>query len=357
MSFISSIRARYLSWSQSTPLPIFADAQSVFQAWHIFDESAGGWTRLQATHHDRNVTQASSRAPTSPSSSALTLNLVTWNVDAFGKHPEARMDGILSQLRSLEQVPDVVFFQEVSREALTFLLDNAWIRDGWISSEANHDNWEGVQFATLTLMSRVRFSSLKDHDTSSDPSVFSPGAVWRVKYPSRFKRDALCCDIFHYNTRVRLINLHLDSLPIKPNRRPRQMEIAASIIRHADVGRGLIAGDFNPVSDEDARLVAENGLLDVWEALHPGEDGFTWGLDGTGSPFPPGRLDKVTMLGLKPTRIDIIHPGMVSRNARTREGSTSQEDEQKGTLVTEERIPWSDHSGLFSSFGLVNARN
>lgn len=348
MSLISSIRARYLAWSQSTPLPNLADTPLVFQTWYIFDKAAGGWTRLHAARHELNAT--SLRTPPLP---PPTLNLITWNVDAFGKHPEARMDGILLQLKSLEIVPDVIFFQEVSRRALVFILENTWVRDTWISSEADESMWDGVQFSTMMLLSRTRFSSIRDTSTSPHPSTFSAGSVWRVKYPSRFKRDALCCDIFYYNTRIRLINVHLDSLPIKPNQRPRQMEIAASLIRHADVGRGLIAGDFNPVSDEDATLVTTNGLLDVWEALHPGEDGFTWGLDGSGAPFPPGRLDMVTMLGLNPARIDIIHPGMLPHNSKGYEGTILQDHEQGGTVIAEKPIPFSDHSGLFTLFGLV----
>ncbi|KUI67704.1 hypothetical protein VM1G_02564 [Cytospora mali] len=349
MSFISSLRTRYLSWSQSTPLPILSDASLAFQTWHTFDESAGGWTYLPTVHHELNAT--SSSAPTSP---PPTLNLATWNVDAFGKNPEARMDGVLSQLRSLEQAPDIIFFQEVSQQALTFLLNNTWFRDRWISSEADETHWAGVQFATLTLLSRARFSTLGSSDTSTDLSAFSAGPVWRVKYPSRFRRDALCCDVFYYNTRIRLINVHLDSLPIKPNQRPRQVEIAANHIRHAGIGRGLIAGDFNPVSDEDAILVTENGLLDAWEALHPGQDGFTWGLDGSGAPFPPGRLDKIAMLGLKPRTIEIIHPGILISDPKVEEGKTLHESEQKGTTVAEEPVPCSDHSGLFSSFEVID---
>ncbi|KAI1109962.1 hypothetical protein F5Y14DRAFT_430735 [Nemania sp. NC0429] len=95
----------------------------------------------------------------------------------------------------------------------------------------------------------------------------------RVRYPSRFGRDALCCDIFvpavgttsshvaSQHIRIRLINVHLDSLPIQPSRRPRQVAIVASLLRSA--GRGIIAGEINSILPEDDALVKGNGLRDV----------------------------------------------------------------------------------------------
>lgn len=146
----------------------------------------------------------------------------------------------------------------------------------------------------------------------------SLGPVWRVKYLSRFSRDALCCDIFLSASRIRLINVHLDSLNINPGNRPRQLAIAASLLRVAGVDCGVVAGDFNPVAESDASLVADNGLLDDWEVLRPGEDGFTWGLDGEGAPFPPGRLDKVVFRGerLTPVSIEVLAAPSIRKGDR-----------------------------------------
>lgn len=177
---------------------------------------------------------------------------------------------------------------------------------------------------------------------NNEPHLLGP--VWRMKYPSRFNRDALCCDIFwHGSTRIRLVNVHLDSLPIQPNQRPRQVAIAGSLLRTADVGRGVIAGDWNPVSKEDLSLVQENSLTDAWEQLHPGEDGFTWGLDGKGAPFPPARLDKFALIGLKVLGIGIVHPG--SLKSVIEAGGV-----EKVPMRDSEEVPWSDHSGLVCDF-------
>lgn len=320
----------------------------MFQCWHAFQASKGEWMPVDSSDGGQGA-DSTSQMPT--------LKLLTWNIDAFGDKPVARINGILSKLqRSFEggdhSGPDIVFFQEVSTEALDFVLENTWIKENWISSEADGIKWSGVPFATMTLLSRARFGSHlgSPEQQNGDASLFSLGPIWRVGFPSRYSRDALCCDIFWgKNTRVRLINVHLDSLNSPPVKRPQQVAIAASLLRTAGVGRGLIAGDWNPVSKQDLTLVQENNLVDAWEKLRPGEDGFTWGLDGKGAPFPPGRLDKVAMLGLEPVDISVVHPEVLSE-AATDGGSSTGETDADGEGEAE--VPWSDHSGLLCSFRL-----
>lgn len=362
MSFASSIRTRYLAWSHSTPLPDLSDAAPpVFQHWHVFDKSTCKWATVQpGSINNPRLSETST-----PMSQTPDLRLLTWNIDAFGDKHESRMEGILSELEQMlagGRGPDVVFFQEVSRRALAYLLQHAWARESWISSEADDANWAGVPFATATLLSRSRFGMLprgpdSKHGSTGPSSAaanngsFSLGPVWRVKYRSRFDRDALCCDIFWNRgtspTRIRLVNVHLDSLNVQPSRRPLQAAVAASLLRAAGVGRGVIAGDWNAITSEDAILVQANKLVDAWECLHPGEDGFTWGLDGRGEPFPPGRLDKVAVLGLRPTGIRVVHPEILP----TAVGSKGEGTAGDGG----EGVPWSDHSGLVCSFGLDGA--
>lgn len=351
MSFISSLHTRYLAWSHSTPLPDMADAAPpVFQHWHIFDKSTCKWTVVQPSH----LNAQSIGETSAPISQTPNLQLLTWNIDAFGDRHEARMEGIISKLQQIladDNGPDIVLFQEVSRKALTYLLQNAWAREFWISSEADETHWADVPFATMTLLSRSLFGGLFDTPGSnikyaSQPvsnGSFSLGSVWRVKYPSRFNRDALCCDIFwNRTTRIRLVNVHFDSLPIQPNLRPRQVAIAADLLRTAGVGRGVIAGDWNTVTEEDMALAQRNSLIDAWEYLRPGEDGFTWGLDGKGEPFPPGRLDRVAVLGIMLVDIKVVHPETIMTAIDSR-GERTAGDNREG-------IPWSDHSGLVCNF-------
>jgi tyrosyl-DNA phosphodiesterase 2 len=229
---------------------------------------------------------------------------------------------------------DIIFFQELSRDAFLLLLDEPEIRRGWFLSDADGVLPAGQSFQTITLLSKARFQSPK------------PGPVWRVKYPSRFARNALCCDVFvprpvgsaDDNVRLRLINVHLDSLPIQPSLRPQQISIAAAMLRSA--GRGIVAGDFNPVLPADETLVEENGLVDAWLALRPDDPGFTWGVDGK-EPFPPNRMDKVVSLGLRVQHVEILSPGYINKSDHGDHGADG------------DTIAWSDHSGLRCSFKLV----
>jgi tyrosyl-DNA phosphodiesterase 2 len=110
--------------------------------------------------------------------------------------------------------------------------------------------------------------------------------------------------------RIRLVNVHLESLAINPSLRPRQLAICAAYVNV--LGRGIVAGDFNPVLPEDDELVRTNGLTDAWTQVHPNEPGHTWGVHGEHA-FPPGRLGKVAVLGLKPQGMGILETREVQR--------------------------------------------
>ncbi|KAI0163894.1 Endonuclease/exonuclease/phosphatase [Xylariaceae sp. FL1272] len=354
MSWLSSIRTQYLSWSRDTPLPSLSDAAVEFQSWHRFNSSTSSWirTKWQNTVHDTQ--QSSAKSPATPSP----LVLLTWNIDATAKWPELRTDAILSHILSLESVPDIVFLQEVPRASLHFLMKNSRVRKNWFLSEVDESAWRTQSFATVTLLSNSKFS-----DGSGGPNQATIGPVWRVRCPSRFHRDALCCDIFvpagndASKIRIRLINVHLDSLPIQPSQRPRQVAIVASLLRCT--GRGVVAGDFDPVLPEDDALVKDNGLLDVWAELRGDEPGFTWGSDGK-QPFPPNRLDKVAIVGLRASSIDIVSPGSITENNLgniSNDHSVTDVDDcarsQQDTKPRADSTQWSDHSGLVFCFDTV----
>jgi tyrosyl-DNA phosphodiesterase 2 len=150
------------------------------------------------------------------------------------------------------------------------------------------------------------------------------GAIWRISLPSRFGRDALCCDLIlnasnkhtsgRKSLRIRLINVHLDSLPINPSLRPHQLSICASYLGAA--GRGVIAGDFNSVLPEDDDLIRTNDLVDAWVHLHPNDPGHTWGVCGEQF-FPPNRLDKVALFNLTPSGMGILQTSQLGGDETT----------------------------------------
>ncbi|KAK1767888.1 hypothetical protein QBC33DRAFT_514794 [Phialemonium atrogriseum] len=331
----SSTHNQLFSQSQSTPLPdVMPDTEVTFQSWHEFDSSTQQWSRV-----DLDSPSASHTPEATHQSDSDDFNLVTWNVDAFSAIPAQRLSGIISHVLSLTPTPDIIFLQEVPAAGLSFLLNEPRIRESWFSSEADLTNWRGgLPFATTTLLSRSRFGYGGDDRSRSRRATL--GAVWRVKYPSRFRRDALCCDVFvpasaasasaatppppsdtasstttavPEPSRVRLINVHLDSLAYQPSLRPGQLSAAAAFLRSA--GRGIVAGDFNPVLPEDETLVADVGLEDAWlvAAAAAGKEeedpGFTWGVDGKAA-FPPCRMDKIATLGgLRAREVRVMHPG------------------------------------------------
>lgn len=384
MDVLSRSRNRVLGWWYDVPLPAFkANETPIFQSWHRFDPCSNGWVPFDWAH----VTAREERGASEDIGLArdLRLDLVTWNVDATASAPEARISAIISHLQNSVSSADLIFLQEVSGPALSTLLAIPWLRDHWYSSEADTTNWGSQSFATVTLVSKSRLGA-----PGSAANKVALGPIWRVKYPSRFGRDALCCDILlpspgpaqsrsrflsststmapitatsssvspqslshKYLSRIRLINVHLDSLPILPSLRPLQLSTIASYLCAA--GGGLVAGDFNSVLPEDDKLISANRLVDAWTELHPSEAGFTWGLDGN-QPFPPNRLDKVAVVGLKAYDIQVIPPGICM-------DTSSQKREQQATAPLpkqkqEQRhdhdstLFWSDHSGLSCSFGL-----
>ncbi|KAF2242490.1 hypothetical protein BU26DRAFT_524118 [Trematosphaeria pertusa] len=87
----------------------------------------------------------------------------------------------------------------------------------------------------------------------------------RVSLPTQFGLDALCCDLLvnspsGRSLRILFINVHLNSLPIRPSWRPQHPAVAASYLSAA--GRGLVAGDFNPLFAEDD-IICSNGLVNT----------------------------------------------------------------------------------------------
>ncbi|KAJ6188500.1 hypothetical protein N7519_003408 [Penicillium mononematosum] len=291
MNIYARIQSNIMSWKHDTPLPTDVPADPKFQSWHQFDANSQQWDPVSA-NENAEPEPAPARTGDTPSD----LVLLTWNIDALSERTQERVTEILAFITQLDAKVDIIFFQEVSQRALRLILSDERIRESWFSTE--HENTSCRQsFTTMTLVSKSRFTS-----QSSEKSRFALGPVWRVAYPSHFGRDVLFCDLFvpsrtdASSTRVRLANVHLDSLPIRPSHRPRQLSIVSSFLRSA--GRGLVAGDFNPVLDEDAVLIETNGLTDSWAVLRPEEPGYTWGADGK-KRFPPNRMDKVALLGLE----------------------------------------------------------
>jgi tyrosyl-DNA phosphodiesterase 2 len=272
------MRTQILSWWQQTPLPTTTATPS-FQKWHKFDQER--WTPLASDKRS----QSSIRHQWAGS-----FRLVSWNVNADAPFPKPRISALLQVLKTTTGgAIDIIFLQEVSREALISLLEEPWIQQNWYTSDISASAFRHAhqKFISITLVSKLWLVGTNG---------IQLGAVWRIPLPSRFGRDALCCDVLVNSSssskhtsvipnnnsnndnarcliRIRLVNVHLDSLPINPSLRPRQLAICAELLRAA--GRGIVAGDFNPVLPDDEELVRASGLVDAWALVHPGDPGHT----------------------------------------------------------------------------------
>ncbi|KXG47452.1 Endonuclease/exonuclease/phosphatase [Penicillium griseofulvum] len=336
MNFFSRARTNILSWIHETPLPSLDQAYLKFQSWHHFDP-VHQWSPTRSNNTNEPAKSTKEGDPSD-------LVLLTWNIDATSPRTQERVTEIVTFITGLDPKVHVVFLQDVSRPALQQILNDDRIRGSWFSSERDDTSWRKQSFATMILVSKARFAL----DSDSGMTNATLGPIWRVKYPSHFDRDALCCDIFAISpkeprpsstTRIRLVNVHLDSLPMNPSHRPRQISIVSAFLRTA--GRGLVAGDFNPVLKDDATLIEDSGLMDVWTSLHSDDPGYTWGVGGE-QPFPPNRLDKVAVLGLSPYSIKTLKPKRLGNLDETKSQQTERTEE----------IPWSDHYALLCSVGL-----
>ncbi|CAK7229292.1 hypothetical protein SBRCBS47491_007196 [Sporothrix bragantina] len=314
------------------------------------------------------------------------LSFATWNIDAYGYEHAARFRAIMTTigLEAAFQAPDdtedptpspfglattdVIFLQEVSGLGKEALVNCVAVRDyyvsgiHWMFEDVNHP------FYNVILLSRNRFTP----EYTTDPRMLTLGPVWMVNYPSRFGRYALCCDVtLSALATLRLVNVHLDSLPARPNLRPSQLAIVSKMLKAEGIAAGMVAGDFNPViPEEDDGSVAANGLTDCWLQLKgTGDDadpGFTWGVSRQ-ERFPPIRMDKVAIVNnnyrdsdgvgdgdgstgsskgcvLKAKDTCLLEPTYVKLGMGSRTEGGLEDDEPL--------VPASDHLGIYMQFGL-----
>jgi len=369
------------------PLPVGCPPLTP-QAWHKYDEATKAWKPVS------DLPSMEEYTTWSPTNAAATttnqekekeketdqqrFHLTTWNADAFARHPEMRMKALLRNIWDASPKSDIVFLQEVCVEAARWIMHDDTVRKDWFISEDSVRVYQVQRYATMTLVSKRTFGYAKSH-AEEGKSLLGP--VWRTRFRTRYMRDGLCCDLFVAGLRstptetsekdgggsstaaqtpkprlkrLRLINVHLDSLPSKPSFRPSQLEVSAALLRAA--GAGLVAGDFNPVQKEDQTLLEQPhiNLLDAWKAVRPGEDGFTWGTEGP-QPYPPARLDKIAMLGLRPLVVEVVEAGTYElEGGKKREREEEDEDYEAGlgSKVPTKKFLWSDHHGLRCQFAL-----
>ena len=257
-------------------------------------------------------------------------------------------------LKSPQATSDILFLQEVRPGVRVHLLNDARIRAGFFVTDAEDgSSFNNVPFTTMTLLSKASFSSFTPRND------YTATSVNRFKFPSRYKRDALCTDIcvplsnpgsFATTKLLSFVNVHLDSLASTLPYRGEQMRIVRNIVgptndqqEQENLKLGLIAEDFNAVCKEDQELIRNNGLVDAWISLYgTGTDKFdpwTWGCQNLQNNFVPKRLDRIAMTeGLEAVDMYVMHPGTI---AVPRPGGEADGE-----------VRWSDHAGLNCRFSI-----
>ena len=273
------------------------------------------------------------------------FSLVTQNLDAFSSRRLARAKLLLECILEESNRPDIIFLQEVTTDVRSAILANPKVRGAFLVTDAeDQTSFEGVPFANMTLLSSRRFAwhleSQKEEAVEREEK-FLLGHAFRIGLPSKYGRCALSVEVFPPSTprtAYRLVNVHLDSLWDTLPYRTKQLEILAEYLREPECAGGLIAGDFNAISPDDHLLLDKNGLVDAWAALHGEErtEGATWGVGVKRSDgLTAGRLDKVAMLGVEATNMEVLRPGLI---------------EVPKPTGASDRIPCSDHCGLRLNF-------
>ncbi len=224
----------------------------------------------------------------SNSQSFDSLTIASYNVLIDVHHPDRiqtqkRLPAILSELRKTDA--DIIALQEVTPALIDLLLKTDWVRDYFISESAYADK---VKPYGNLIMSRFPFQ-LVEHQFSGHKRSL----VGRWKFNDKL---------------VHLANVHLTSNHSENSFQKRTQQLATVInYLQQKSGEYLIVGDLNTRGDEQQEIIDYAEFVDLWQQLHPGEDGYT---------FDPSRnpLAMLMSLGGEPARFDriLLHQGLES---------------------------------------------
>ncbi|KAJ7104148.1 Endonuclease/exonuclease/phosphatase [Mycena belliarum] len=233
-----------------------------------------------------------------------TIEFVSWNVSFDTPMVPQRMESVL---RHLEKVvfkcrdgeapePCVVLLQEVHRHrGLEVILKDEWVREHFFVTPADSNKWhEHGLYGNVTLVERSI--------PVADAHILDFGL-------SAMQRTAVIVDIRlgapqqDYDVILRVINTHLESLPMGNDVRPEQLTLLSKFLKGPGVRGGIVSGDMNPIGPKDATCPGTLGLRDAWRKGDKDERGFTWGAQPK-TEFPAARFDKILYLPRRGYRVD-----------------------------------------------------
>ncbi|EJF59116.1 hypothetical protein DICSQDRAFT_182188 [Dichomitus squalens LYAD-421 SS1] len=222
-----------------------------------FDPVAGRWTALPLRQHTVSIRRPSPR-PAHSRTVREQLSITSCNIHAVPFKRVERSQLILDRILG-HKSSDIIFLQEVASDVRQCVLDDPRVRLRFLTSDAEDDTaFQGVPFATMTLLSSERFASplLAEKKDVSDSKGEREGegkvmlhSTFRMTLPSGYERDALCVNFDDPATPghvLRLLNVHLDSLD-SSFRRAFEVHLLDRLLREGGCRGGIIAGDFNAI--------------------------------------------------------------------------------------------------------------
>lgn len=177
------------------------------------------------------------------------LTVATFNIWFDDYHAQQRYQAIADLLG--ERTPDVIVLQEVTPVALDTFLEQAWIREAYLTASVVGG---GTGNYGMLMLSRV--------------------PIVRATYsqlPTRQTRGFLEAELALDGTRQIVCCVHLDSGKSSARLRGWQLRRIFRALRTAE--NALVLGDFNMRDTENERIGAP--FCDVWPALRPDDPGYT----------------------------------------------------------------------------------
>lgn len=231
------------------------------------------------------------------------IKILTWNVDFMAPNVRTRMSTVLDHIQTdvfscqddEQPEPCCILLQEVDQDAFPEILENEWIRQHFCVVPTKAGAWPFSQYGNVTLVSRTipvasaqilefRNSGMGRHALIVDLRLDAP----HISEESGAEGDGSDAD----GVTVRVANVHLESLPAGTSSRPVQLSATADMLREEGIHAGIVAGDMNAITPDDASIHEEAGLHDAWTGEDEDEEAWTWGHQPPRE-FPPGRLDKI----------------------------------------------------------------
>ena len=201
---------------------------------------------------------ALSATPRAPASALATpvrpLRVLTYNVLADPLRVDERIPPLMAVLEKADA--DIIALQEVAPWFVQLLHQQPWVRAYQESKMDGMRAYPGGQY----ILSRYPIQS-----------------CWAEILPGQQRRTALYADIHVGDTNLRVATTHMESYledgPV------RAAQLGRIFARLRGTEHALLLGDLNFGDGEPESSNLNSSYEDLWLALHPGDQGFTWNIE------------------------------------------------------------------------------